>query len=87
MTKHEARFFTTDGQEIARLDDVMLVPECLKEEICERIYMKLQEGWEATIRADTRGWDLLRFKLTMGVIPDVRRIPRMRIRKPGWRWR
>ena len=84
---NEARFFTTDGQEIARLDDVTLVPECLEKEICERIDMKLQEGWEATIRADTRGWDLLQFKLTMGVIPDVRGIPRMRIRKPGWRWR
>lgn len=87
MTKHEARFFTTDGQEIARLDDVTLVPECLKEEIQEMVFARLKESYEAKFIVDTRRSDLLRFKLEMGVVPDVRGIPRTRIRKPGWRWR
>ena len=87
MTKHEARFFTTDGQEIARLDDVTLVPECLKEEIQETVFARLKESYKAEFKVDTRGSDMLRFRLMMGVIPDVSRIPRTRIRKPGWRWR
>lgn len=28
--------------------------------------------------------DRLRFKIEMGLIPDWRMIPRVRIRKPGW---
>ncbi len=84
---NEARFFTTDGQEIARLGDATLVPECLKQEIQEAVFTRLGESFEAEFKVDTRGSDMLQFKLMTGVIPDVRRIPRMRIRKPGWRWR
>lgn len=80
----EAKIFTTDGQEIARLDDVTLVPECLEEEIQEMVFERLKEDFSGTLELDTRGSDLLRFKIAMGLIPDIRRIPRMRIRKPGW---
>ena len=84
----EARFFTTDGQEIARLEDTTLVPECLKDDIREAAFTRLGESFEATFEIDTRGSDLLRFKIATGVIPDTRRIPRVRIRKPGWEgWR
>lgn len=81
---NDARFFTTDGQEIGRLEDVILVPECLKEEIQEKFFARLDESFEATFEVDTRGSDLLRFKIAMGLIPDIRRVPKMRIRKPGW---
>lgn len=80
----EARFLTTDGQEIARLGDVTLVPECLEEEIQEMVFEQLKESFEATFEVDTRGSDLLRFKITMGLIPDRGMIPRVLIRKPGW---
>ena len=80
----EARFFTTDGQEIARLEDTTLVPECLKDDIREAVFARLDESFEATFEVDTRGSDLLRFKIAMGLIPDRRMIPRVRIRKPGW---
>ena len=83
----EARFFSTDGQEITRLDDVTLVPECLKDDIREAVFARLGESFEATFEVDTRRSDLLRFKIAMGLIPDIRRIPRMRIRKPGWEGR
>lgn len=83
----EARFFTTDGREIARLGDATLVPECLEEEIQEAVFTRLDESFEATFKVDTRGSDLLRFKIAMGLIPDIRRIPKMRIRKPGWEGR
>lgn len=81
---NEARFFTTDGQEITRLEDTTLVPECLKDDIREAVFTRLDESFEATFEVDTRRSDLLRFKIAMGVIPDIRRIPRVRIRKPGW---
>lgn len=81
---NDARFFTTDGQEICRLEDVTLVPECLKEEIQEKFFARLDESFEATFEVDTRGSDPLRLKIAMGLIPDIRRIPRVRIRKPGW---
>lgn len=80
----KARFFTTDGQEITRLEDTTLVPECLEEEIQEMVFARLGESFEATFEVDTRGSDLLRFKIAMGLIPDRRMIPRVRIRKPGW---
>lgn len=80
----EARFFTTDGQEIARLGDTTLVPECLEEEIREAVFARLDGLFEAEFKVDTRGSDLLRFKIEMGLIPDRRMIPRVRIRKPGW---
>ncbi len=80
----EAKFFTTDGQEIARLDDVTLVPECLKEEIQEAVFTRLDELFEAELKADTRGSDLLRSRIAMGLIPDRRMIPKMLVRKPGW---
>lgn len=80
----KARFFTTDGKEITRLEDTTLVPECLKDDIREAAFTRLGESFEATFEIDTRGSDLLRFKIAMGVIPDIRRIPRVRIRKPGW---
>lgn len=83
----EARFFTTDGQEIGRLGDVTLVPECLKGDIQEAVFTRLDESFEAEFKVDMRGSDLLRFKIAMGLIPDIRRIPRMRIRKPGWEGR
>lgn len=78
----EARFFTTDGQEIARLGDATLVPECLEEEIQEEVFARLDEDFSGTLKL--HGSDLLRFKIMMGLIPDIRRIPKMRIRKPGW---
>ena len=81
---NEARFFTTDGREIARLGDVTLVPECLEEEIQEMVFERLKESYEAEFKVDTRGSDLLRFKIAMGLIPDRRMIPRVWIRKPGW---
>lgn len=81
---NEARFFTTDGREITRLEDTTLVPECLKDDIREAAFTRLGESFEATFEVDTRGSDLLRFRIAMGVIPDIRRIPRVRIRKPGW---
>lgn len=84
---NEARFFTTDGQEIGRLEDVALVPECLEEEIQEMVFARLEEDFSGTLDLDMRGSDLLRFKMEMGLIPDIRRIPRMRIRKPGWEGR
>ena len=83
----EVKFFTTDGQEIARLEDTTLVPECLKDDIQEAVFTRLDESFEATFEVDTRRSDLLRFKIAMGLIPDIRRIPRMRIRKPGWEGR
>lgn len=83
----EVKFFTTDGQETARLDEVTLVPECLEEEIQEAVFTRLNELFEATFEVDTRRSDLLRFKIEMGLIPDRRMIPRVRIRKPGWEGR
>ena len=79
-----AKFFTMDGQEIARLEDTTLVPECLKDDIREAAFTRLDESFEAEFKVDTRGSDLLRFKITMGLIPDRRMIPRVRIHRPGW---
>lgn len=81
---NEARFFTTDGREITRLEDTTLVPECLEEEIQEAVFTRLDESFEAAFEVDTRGSDLLRFRIEIGLIPDRRMIPRVRIRKPGW---
>ena len=83
----EAKFFTTDGQEIFGASEFDLVPECLEEEIQEMVFARLEEDFSGTLELDTRGSDLLRFKIMMGLIPDIRRIPRMRIRKPGWEGR
>ena len=81
---NEARFFTTDGQEIVRLEDTTLVPECLKDDIREAVFTRLDESLEAEFKVDTRRSDLLRFKIAVGLIPDRGMIPRVRIRKPGW---
>ena len=81
---NEARFFTMDGQEITRLEDTTLVPECLKEEIQEKFFARLGESFEATFEVDTRESDLLRFKIAIGLLPDRGMIPSVRIRKPGW---
>jgi len=83
----EVKFFTTDGREILGASEFDLVPECLEEEIQEAVFTRLDESFEATFEVDTRRSDLLRFKIAMGLIPDIRRIPKMRIRKPGWEGR
>ena len=80
----EARFFTTDGQEIFGASEFDLLPECLKDVIREAVFARLGESFEATFEVDTRGSDLPRFRIAMGLIPDRRMIPRVRIRKPGW---
>ena len=83
----EVKFFTTDGREIFGASEFDLVPECLKDDIQEAVFARLDESFEATFEVDTRRSDLLQFKIAMGLIPDRRMIPRVRIRKPGWEGR